>query len=263
MSGRDFSMSGEIPVPQRRIDNEAPHQMRTELLNAVFALADETGMGPSERTLYDAVTGSLGVIAAVNPYGGLRRRASEHLNQADWPRSFDIVLRLVPEFARRGRLAEYRQAVNAILAAHGIVWDLDENGALIRVLPQIAAQQVMSCIQELSNGEFHAAHELIRAGQDAFNSVPRRDRDACANVYDAMESVGRTRFGGATFGNVLDNLRAAGTINEFTVRTLRALEVMRHNHFGHGAEVRFSLSSAEVDFVYLTCIAGILLLVRL
>jgi hypothetical protein len=109
-------MSGEMPVPQRQVDNEAPHQMRTELLDAAFGLADETGNGPSERTLYDAVTGSLGIIAAVNPYGGLRRRASEHLslNQADWPRVFDIILRLVPEFARRGRLAEYRQAVKSI-----------------------------------------------------------------------------------------------------------------------------------------------------
>ena len=140
-------MSGEVPVPQRRIDNDAPHQMRTELVNAVFALADETGVGPSERTLYDAVTGSLGVIAAVTPYGGLRRRASEHLNQTDWPRVFDIVLRLVPEFARRGRIAEYRQAVNSILGAHGMVWDLDENGRLIRVLPEIAALQVTSSIK--------------------------------------------------------------------------------------------------------------------
>jgi hypothetical protein len=256
-------MSGEIPVPQRRIDNDAPHRMRTELLNAVFALSDETGMGPSERTLYDAVTGSLGIIAAVAPYGGLRRRASEHLIQADWPRVFDIVLRLVPEFAQRGRMAEYRQAVNSILGAHGMVWDLDENGRLIRVLPEIAAHHVTSAIRELSDQEFQAARELLRAAQDAFNSVPRRDRDACANVYDALESVGRTRFGGATFGSVLDNLRAAGTINEFTVRTLRSLEVMRHNHFGHGAEIPFTLSLAEVDFVYLTCIASILLLVRL
>jgi hypothetical protein len=144
-----------------------------------------------------------------------------------------------------------------------VVWDLDENGGLIRVLPEIAAKQVTSCIQELSNHDFQAAHELISSAQEAFNSVPRRDRDACANVYDAMESVGRTRFGGATFGNVLDNIRGAGVINEFTLRTLWALEVVRHNYFGHGAEVRFNLSSAEVDYVYLTCIAGILLLLRL
>jgi hypothetical protein len=65
-------MSGEIPVPERRIDNDAPTAMRVELLNVIFALADETEVGPSERTLYNRVTGTLGVIAAVNPYGGAR-----------------------------------------------------------------------------------------------------------------------------------------------------------------------------------------------
>ena len=60
-------MSGEIPVP-RRIDNDAPNQMRTELLNSVFALADDA-LGPSERTLYNAITGALGIVAAVQPYG--------------------------------------------------------------------------------------------------------------------------------------------------------------------------------------------------
>jgi hypothetical protein len=84
MSGRDFSMSGEIPVPQRRIDNDASYQMRTELLNSVFALTDDAG-GPSERTLYNAITGALGIIGAVQPYGGLPRRASEHLNPANCP----------------------------------------------------------------------------------------------------------------------------------------------------------------------------------
>jgi hypothetical protein len=262
MSGRDFSMSGEIPVPQRHIDNDAPHQMRTELLNSVFALADDA-VGPSERTLYNAITGALGLVAAVQPYGGLPRRASEHLNQADWPRVFDIILRLVPEFTRPGRLAEYRNAVNTTLAAHGIVWDLGEDGRLVRVLPAEVANQVTATVRELADAQFQAARELLAAAQDAFNAIPRRDRDACANVFDAMESAGRTRFGGATFGDVLDNLRARGGIDQFTWRSLQALEIVRHNHFGHGGQAVFGLSPAEVDFVYISCIAGILLLARI
>jgi hypothetical protein len=83
------------------------------------------------------------------------------------------------------------------------------------------------------------------------------------NVFDAMESVGRTRFGGATFGDVLDNLRTRGGIDRFTLSTLRSIETVRNNHFGHGARDPFGLLPAEVDFIYLACIAGILLLVRL
>jgi hypothetical protein len=255
-------MSGEIPVPHRRIDNDAPHQMRTELLNSVFALADDA-VGPSERTLYNAITGALGIVAAVQPYGGLPRRASEHLNQADWPRVYDIILRLVPEFTQPGRLAEYRNAVNTTLAAHGIVWDLGDDGRLVRVLPAEVANQVAATVRELADAQFQAARELLTAAQEAFDAIPRRDRDACANAFDALESVGRTRFGGATFGDVLGNLRARGRIDQFTLRSLQSLEIIRHNHFGHGGQAAFALSPAEVDFVYITCIAGIFLLVRI
>lgn len=254
-------MSGEIPVPQHRIDNDASSQMRTELLNSVFALADDA-VGPSERTLYNAITGTLGIVAAVEPYGGLPRRASEHLNRADWPRVFDIILRLAPEFTRRGRLGEYRHSVNTVLAAHGIVWDLGEDGRLVRVVPAEAANQIATTIWELADPQFQAARELLATAQGAFNAIPRRDRDACANAFDALESVGRTRFGGATFADVLGNIRARGGINQFTLRILNSIEVVRHNHFGHGGQVAFSLSPSEVDFVYVTCIAGISLLLR-
>jgi len=262
MSGREFSISGGIPVPQRHIDNDASYQMRTELLDSVFALADDA-VGPSTRTLYNAITGALGIVAAVQPYGGLLRRASEHLNQADWPRVFDIILRLVPEFTRRGRLGEYRNAVNTVLAAHGIVWDLGEDARLVRILPAEAANQVAATVRELADPEFQAASELLATAQHAFNAIPRRDRDACANVFDALESVGRQRFGGATFGDALGNLRARGGMDRYTMRSLQSLEIVRHNHFGHGGQVAFGLSPAEVDFVYITCIAGIFLLVRI
>jgi hypothetical protein len=123
-------------------------------------LADDA-VGPSERTLYNAITGALGIVAAVQHYGGLPRRASEHLNEADWPRVFDIILRLVPEFARRGRLGEYRNAVNTVLAAHGIVWDLGEDGRLVRVLPAEAANQMAATVGELADPQFQAARELL------------------------------------------------------------------------------------------------------
>ena len=71
------------------------------------------------------------------------------------------------------------------------------------------------------------------------------------------------RFGGVTFGDVVANLRARGGIDQFTLRSLQSLEILRHNHFGHGGQAAFGLSPAEVDFVYISCIAGILLLARI
>jgi hypothetical protein len=257
-------MSGELPLPERRIDNEAPERMRVELLHAIFALADDTrGIGPSEGLIYATVMGCLGIVEAVNPYGGRCRRASERLRQADWPRVYDVILRLATEFINRDRLLEFRQAVNPVLAAHGVVWDIDEHGKLVRVLPAPAVAQVAAAIQELSDPQLQAARELFAAAQEAFNDVPRRNRDACGNIFDAMEAVGMIRFHGTTFGKVLEKLQAGNAIDRFTIATLRSLELLRHNHFGHGTQRPFSLTPAEVDLVYLACIAGILLLLHL
>jgi hypothetical protein len=261
MSGRDFSMSGEIPQPERRIDNDAPATMRVELIDSIFALADNTG--PSERTLYNAVTGALGVIAAVNPYGTLSRRAAEHLRDADWPRVYDIILRLVREFERVGRFDEYRQVVDRILSAYGVAWEISQTGTLTRGLPEAAVAQIASAFQELATPGFEAARDLLNAADLDFNAVPRRDRDACANAFDSMEAVGRIRFGANTLGGVLNVLQVQNAMDRFTLNALRALEVIRHNHFGHGNPEPFNLSGPEVEFACVSCVAGILLLRKL
>jgi hypothetical protein len=263
MSTRDFSMSGEVAIPVRRLDNDAPEGLRVELLNVIFGLVDETGIGPTEREIYNDITGCLGVQAAVNPYGGLCARASRHLCEAEWPRTFDVLLRLAPEFANRERLEEFRQAVNRVLAAYGSVWEIDLQGNLARVLPMQAEAQIEALTLELAAAEFQAARDLFRSAQDAYNAVPRRDRDACANAFDAMESVGLTRFGGTTFGDVVAILQGGNTMDRFTLSLLRQIEIVRHNHFGHGNASPFNLAPAEVEFVYLSCVSGTLLLCRL
>ena len=48
-----------------------------------------------------------------------------------------------------------------------------------------------------------------------------------------------------------------------TLRMLEALNMMRHNHFGHGMSEPFSLSAQEVDFVYLSCMAAAILFARM
>lgn len=255
-------MSGEIPFPVRRVDNDAPERMRVELLNAIFGLADATGLGPTERELYNAVTGCLGVNAPVNPYRTLCGQAARYLCGVEWQRTYDVVLRLSPEFLNCGRIDEFRRVVNTILAAHGVVWDVSPDGRLARVLPIQALAQVEALVHELDAPDLHAARQLFGAAQDAFNAIPRRDRDACANAFDAMESVGRTRFGGATFGDVLTNLQKSNRVERSTLSVLRRLEATRHNHFGHGNAQPFGLRAAEVEFIYLSCIGGTLLLAR-
>lgn len=66
----------------------------------------------------------------------------------------------------------------------------------------------------------------------------------------------------ATFGEVLDTVRRQATLNEATVRLLRAVEVFGHGTFWHGRIEPFNFSPAEVDFVFTTCIGGILIFSR-
>lgn len=244
--------AGEIPIRSRL---------------ATIPVRQETGntnhVGPTECEIYDAVMGTLGLVEAVQPYGGLTRRAAQRLCEAEWPRVYDVIVQLGHPFSARGRLTELQAAVNPVLAGHGVVWDLDDSGSLVRALPVPAVESISAAIQELSDPEYQAALQLFEAAQDAFNDVPRRDPDACANIFDAMESVGQTRFGGNTFGQVLDNLQAGNRLDEYTRNILRKVEILRHNRFGHGTERPFDLSEAEVDFVYLTCVAAIRLLLRL
>jgi hypothetical protein len=70
-----------------------------------------------------------------------------------------------------------------------------------------------------------------------------------------MESTAKIRLNmpAATFGQVLDEVRQGNMLNDDVQRVLRALEVLRHHHLGHGMADPFNLTANEVDFVYVTC----------
>jgi hypothetical protein len=93
---------------------------------------------------------------------------------------------------------------------------------------------------------------------------PRRDRDTCSNVFDALESVAKIKYNtpADTFGQVKNHIEQNNLASPEIVGAFTALNQMRNQHFGHGMVVHFNLGAAEVDFVYLTCIASILLLTR-
>jgi glutamate mutase epsilon subunit len=82
---------------------------------------------------------------------------------------------------------------------------------------------------------------------------------------DALESVAKEVFNmpTATFGNVLSEMRRQQRVAPDTISVLQKLYDMANNHFRHGMVTAFILATAEVDFVVLSCMAGIFLITRL
>jgi hypothetical protein len=135
------------------------------------------------------------------------------------------------------------------------VWDLGENGEFHRTLPGVADSQVEAAFRELSQPRFAAALASFREAMKAYDDRPQRGRDTCKNIFDALESVSKETFimPAATFGNVLTEVRKRASE---TISALQKLYDMANNHFRHGMTTPFTLKSAEVDFVLVSCIAG-------
>lgn len=259
---REFSSGqGTNPVV-RNIDNDAPPEMRREIVDVIFSIAESTQMGPQPRHIYNIACQSLGIETVGNPSGGLRHALGRDIAAVDWRRVFDLICRLWPDFSTQGFGPPYRERINRVLAGYGIAWDLDENGQLRRVLPPVAQAQVQSAIQELNAPRFQAAAHLFDLARDAYDDRPRRDRDACANAFDAMEAVAKVVFDrpNDTFGQLLRNAPQSSSLKPETIAALDAINTLRNRKFGHGTT--FDLSPAETDFTYIACVGGILLFAR-
>jgi hypothetical protein len=136
---------------------------------------------------------------------------------------------------------------------------------LHRVLPAAAQGMVNAAFEELQNVRYAAASQLMINARDAYDDRPRRDRDACANVFDAMESVAKVKYNrpNDTFGQVKNHIEQDQLLRPEMIAMLTGLNQLRNGHFGHGMAVVFGLNAAEVDFVYLSCVSGILLFTRI
>lgn len=191
---RSFSSSEEFLPVVRTIDSDAPAGMRQELIDLVFHLTEGNPKHLKDERMHRVICQGLGVVASGSPFAGFRHAAGRELAKADWRRVFDLICRLWPDFASAGLANQYRQGVNSILAANGVVWELTEHGRLQRHLPAPALALVTAAITELKAPHFAPALTLLNNARDAFDDRPRRDRDACANVFDSMESVAKTVF---------------------------------------------------------------------
>lgn len=255
---RQFSQN-HAPARERNIE-DAPQEMRAELVDFFFYLAGESYGRVHPRTIHDTTGLMLGVGIAAQPQSGYPARVARDIRGADWPRVYDWISRISTEFERANLAEPFRDGVNVILAANGVVWELNEAGQWQRVLAQPLREQVDAAIVQLARQEFAPALQLFNAAMEAFNARPRRDRDACANAFDALESVAKIiqQMPNSTFGQVLDEIRRQpGRMNEQIQRLLRDVEVLRHDNFGHGMAQVFALQGAEVDFVFTICAAGI------
>jgi hypothetical protein len=253
-SFRQFSTSEGLITKARTVDSDAPREFRNELIDLVFSLADAP---LTEDHLFRLMTQNIGASVSANPYGGYRYAIGRDLGRADWVRVYDLLPRLADEFRQEGRFETFRSNLNRILAGNAIAWDMNEEGNLVRVLPEEAARSVRVAVRELARSEFEAAHRL--------NAHPQRARDACANAFDAIESAGKVvaEVPSGTFDDVLKKFRSSNALARETIRMLQEMNTIRHNHFGHGMSEPFSLSTHEVDFVYVSCMAAGILFARM
>jgi len=275
---RDFtSQLQDNTSANRNVDNDAPTGLRQELIDLVYQVHRTANSGSpfqpiqgeyhpqfNEANLHKVITQSLGFGAAGQPYGGFRYAVGRDIGRADWPRVYDLICRLWDEIPLELK-ASYEAGVNRILAAYSIAWDLGSDGRLHRVTPPAVQQQIEAAFRELGDPRFAAALDSFQDAMSAYDDRPQRGRDACKNIMDALEAVAKEvcRMPTATFGNVLAELRKNQALALETIAVLQKLYDMANNHFRHGMTTPFVLKKAEVDFVLVSCLAGILLFVRL
>jgi hypothetical protein len=179
---------------------------------------------------------------------------------------YNLIERMYVE-AQKGQHSQDKQFeddINRLFGEEGIGWKL-RGGKLERTLPEAALEQVDAAFKELGNPRFAPALAQIIAAYKAYNARPQRGLDVCSNAFDGWESVAKEVFGlpTATLGDVLKEARSRKSFASETITTLEKLSTLAHNHFRHGMTEPFALGPSEVDFVYMTCLAGILLFVRM
>jgi len=129
-------------VNGRVVEDDAPQGLRQEFIDAAFHIL---GSAPffGDRRLYDIVAQSLGVAPSGQPHAGFRHATGRDLSKADWQRVYDVICRLWPEVPWDLQ-AEYRAAVNRILAAYRIAWTWGKTAnciACCRPLPEVKLRQ--------------------------------------------------------------------------------------------------------------------------
>ncbi len=263
---RSFSSQLADGAPNRTVDNDAPHGLRQEYVDVVYFLFERLPSGfreSDEKRLYHVISQCLGIQPSGVPYSGFRYAISRDVSKADWQRFYDLIVRVATEIPQIFQ-SEHRALTNKLLASYGIAWELRDDNQLYRVIPQVILTQMDETFRELNQTRFGAALASFQAGMVAYNERPQRPRDACKNIFDALESVAKTLDNKptGTFGDVLSSLRKSDFFAKETIGGLQKLYDLANSHFRHGMTGPFTLKSAEVDYVVVSCCGAMLLLIR-
>jgi aspartokinase-like uncharacterized kinase len=67
----------------------------------------------------------------------------------------------------------------------------------------------------------------------AYDDRPQRGRDACKNIFDAVEATGKELYAlpNGTFGDVLKEIRRQQDVSNETAGSLQKLYDLANNHF--------------------------------
>jgi hypothetical protein len=182
------------------------------------------------------------------------------VTKADWQRFYDLIIRVAAEIPPIFQ-TEHRQLVNQLLGSYRIAWELDQDDHLRRVLPW----RDWKSFRELSQPRLSAALASFQQGMSAYNDRPQRGKDACKNIFDAVEATANEvkQMPIATFGNVITEIRKARSLSDETLASLQKLYDLANSHFRHGMTKPFALKSSEVDYFLVSCCGAILLFIRM
>jgi hypothetical protein len=188
----------------------------------------------------------------------------KRMKDSDWWLVFNLVEPIYENFATYPHAQEgFAKALNETFAQESMGWRF-EKGELVRTLPGPAQEQLDALFRELSQSRFRAALESLITANKAFNAVQRRDSEVCEKAFDACESVAKEVFfpDCPTFGDCIKEMRKQNAFASLTLAILEKLYALASAEFRHGNTAPFKLSAAEAEFVYLTCIAAMLMFVH-
>jgi len=262
MVSRSFSSQFD-ETANRSVDDDAPLGLRQEFVDTVYFIFERSSRF-DEKRLHNIIVQSLGVQPSGTPYAGFRYAIGREVNKASWQRFYDLIIRLDAEIPPIFQ-PEYRDLVNQLLASYRIVWELREDHHLHRVLPTAIGEQFNSTFRELGQPRFAAAFASFNQGMAAYDDRPQRGKDACKNIFDALEATAKTvgNMPTATFGNVLTEIRKAQYLSSEIIASLQKLYDLANNHFRHGTTSPFVLKPVEIDYFIVSCCGAILLFVRM
>jgi hypothetical protein len=246
--------------PEHPIFDEAPKRLRFLIVKTIQKYFDtHTAM-----LIVGEVLCRPDLILTVRVPAQLWSLLFPHLEECFGWEIYNLIEPLYAELKPIGHGGEFESELNKLFGMESIGWKLNE-GKLERTLPAAAREQLDAVFSELRDPRFEPALTHVIAAHKAYNARPRRGYDVCSNAFDACESVAKEMFGmpTATFGDVLKAARNKSSFAPETISTLEKLWVLASSHFRHGMTEPFDLGPSELDFVYLTCLAGILLFVRL